>query len=56
MTKLEIDRKIIANLHNLSLDERKLLLDYSLLLINQKKRQKIKPKTQNFADFFKRVS
>lgn len=53
MTKLEIDRKIVANLHNLSLDERKSLLDYSLLLINQKKKPKIKPKTQNFAEFLR---
>jgi len=53
MTKLEIDRKIVANLHNLSLDEKKSLLDYSLLLINQKKKPKIKPKTQNFAEFLR---
>ena len=53
MTKLEIDRKIVANLHNLSLDERKSLLDYSLFLINQKKKPKIKNKTQNFAEFLR---
>jgi hypothetical protein len=53
MTKLEIDRKIVANLHNLSLDERKSLLEYSLLLVNQKKKPKIKPKTQNFAEFLR---
>lgn len=53
MNKLEIDKKIVANLHNLSLDERKSLLDYSLLLINQKKKPKIKPKTQNFAEFLR---
>lgn len=53
MTKAEIDRKIVANLHNLSLDERKSLLDYSLLLINQKKKPKIKSKTQNFAEFLR---
>ncbi len=45
MTKLEIDRKIVANLHNLSLEERKSLLDYSLLLINQKRKSKIKNTT-----------
>ncbi len=53
MTKLEIDRKIVANLHNLSLDERKSLLDYSLFLINQKNKPKTKPKTQNFAEFLR---
>jgi len=45
MTKLEIDRKIVANLHNLSLEERKSLLDYSLLLVNQKRKSKIKNRT-----------
>lgn len=53
MTKLEIDRKIVASLHNLSLEERKSLLDYSLFLINQKKKPKVKPKTQNFAEFLR---
>jgi hypothetical protein len=53
MTKLEIDKKIVENLHNLSLDERKSLLDYSLLLVNQKKKLRIKHKTQNFSEFLR---
>jgi hypothetical protein len=53
MTKADVDKKIVANLHNLSLEEKKSLLEYSLLLINQKKKRKIKQKTQNFAEFLR---
>ena len=41
----EIDRKIITNVHSLPLDEQKALLEYSLLLVNKKKKAKIKNKT-----------
>ncbi len=48
MTKLEIDRKIAANLHSLSLEERKSVLELCLSLKDKRKKQRIKKNSGSF--------
>lgn len=49
----EIDRKVVSNLHNLSLDEQKSILELSLILIKNRQKHKIETSTQSFAEFLR---
>jgi pyruvate-formate lyase-activating enzyme len=49
----EIDRKVVSNLHNLTLDEQKSILELSLMLIKKRQQHKSEKSTQSFVEFLR---